>query len=82
MTGGMFSSPERAARTKTFGAASPTCPKCGKAVYFAEQVSSPSYSVSVKVGSRSGLGQRGWEEVAQGSLYLLDLEEYRSCADK
>lgn len=38
MTGRMFSSPERAGRTKTFGSASPTCPKCGKAVYFAEQV--------------------------------------------
>jgi len=38
MTGGMFSSPQRAGRTKTFGSASPTCPRCGKAVYFAEQV--------------------------------------------
>jgi hypothetical protein len=45
MTGGIFSSPERAGRTKTFGTASPTCPKCGKAVYFAEQVSGPSYLV-------------------------------------
>lgn len=44
MTGGMFSSPERTGRTKAFVSASPTCPKCGKAVYFAEQVRRPSHS--------------------------------------
>lgn len=65
-TGGMFARSGAVGRTPNAFGSSPTCPRCSKAVYFAEQVCfcPPGHKNRCKP-LRSG--QRRWEEVAQGS---------------
>jgi hypothetical protein len=81
-TGGMFARSGTFARTPNMFGSSPTCPRCGKAVYFAEQVCNASTS-NGKVIESGFIGQRDWKEVAQGLTKSLlswieaDLESHR-----